>query len=554
MNSYTHEVAGESGAGHIICPKCQARNPPTATVCAQCGGDLLPGRTIGQRIVRFLLGCAVAAICAVLGGVAARQPGLALVTWVFFIQALVSFFGSLAWALTRTPAYERYTKRAQRHLTEEPHQALSDLATALGLVPEKLTKVRAAISQQIATLSAQLGVEPPPALVLASLPSTSGKPGVAPESGARKGCFWVALCGAAFFVLLFLITMWTTVSDHARGVTTAKLAGGLYVAILSWLALLLLGLIVILLAQRKGLVALLWGASLIGALAIGAVVVTPRIDPQELKSTLLGTRVPTPRPTPRAAVSAFTRTPIQPLAPPTPTAPPVYVAFQEEIFSFEYPSDWRRIGQEETETLLKTALKGAQPEQLAYVGGVYTGGVENAKDCAMVVLLIVKNAAFPGGLTDEQYQQAEQAARRQMGTRLVSYRQMNIGSIPAVESVHVGASRLSQLRDVTIFPAEPGVVYMVSCSSHKDCYDDYAAVFERVVSSLSIAGSASPGPAEAVAPTATPETYVVQAGDTLGRIAAQYGVTVEAMSEANGIEDPNKIEVGQVLTIPAPGP
>ena len=45
-------------------------------------------------------------------------------------------------------------------------------------------------------------------------------------------------------------------------------------------------------------------------------------------------------------------------------------------------------------------------------------------------------------------------------------------------------------------------------------------------------------------------TYVVQAGDTLGKIAVSYGVTVEQLQEANGIDDPDNITLGQVLTIP----
>ncbi|WP_363325841.1 peptidoglycan DD-metalloendopeptidase family protein [uncultured Caldilinea sp.] len=39
-------------------------------------------------------------------------------------------------------------------------------------------------------------------------------------------------------------------------------------------------------------------------------------------------------------------------------------------------------------------------------------------------------------------------------------------------------------------------------------------------------------------------------GDTLGAIAVRFGVTVEALVAANGIEDPNRIRVGQVLIIP----
>jgi murein DD-endopeptidase MepM/ murein hydrolase activator NlpD len=53
---------------------------------------------------------------------------------------------------------------------------------------------------------------------------------------------------------------------------------------------------------------------------------------------------------------------------------------------------------------------------------------------------------------------------------------------------------------------------------------------------------ASAGPA--------PVTYVVQAGDTLYRIAQDYGTTVEAIAAANDIADPAQIVTGQKLIIP----
>ena len=44
--------------------------------------------------------------------------------------------------------------------------------------------------------------------------------------------------------------------------------------------------------------------------------------------------------------------------------------------------------------------------------------------------------------------------------------------------------------------------------------------------------------------------YVVQSGDTLGKIAQEYGTAVEKLAAYNGIENPNEIQIGQTLEIP----
>ena len=51
-------------------------------------------------------------------------------------------------------------------------------------------------------------------------------------------------------------------------------------------------------------------------------------------------------------------------------------------------------------------------------------------------------------------------------------------------------------------------------------------------------------------PAALPsgETYTVQAGDNLSQIAAGYGVSVGQMLQANGIQNPNIIYVGQAAS------
>jgi LysM repeat protein len=68
-------------------------------------------------------------------------------------------------------------------------------------------------------------------------------------------------------------------------------------------------------------------------------------------------------------------------------------------------------------------------------------------------------------------------------------------------------------------------------------------------------------PIVTVATTATTTTppgmvqqqfYVIQEGDTLGRIARNFAVTEQALMELNGIPDANFIEIGQTIEIPPP--
>ncbi|HEX8440528.1 LysM domain-containing protein, partial [Archangium sp.] len=45
--------------------------------------------------------------------------------------------------------------------------------------------------------------------------------------------------------------------------------------------------------------------------------------------------------------------------------------------------------------------------------------------------------------------------------------------------------------------------------------------------------------------------HTVAPGETMYRIAKNYGITVEELSEANGIDDPRTLSVGQELLIPS---
>ncbi len=63
-------------------------------------------------------------------------------------------------------------------------------------------------------------------------------------------------------------------------------------------------------------------------------------------------------------------------------------------------------------------------------------------------------------------------------------------------------------------------------------------------------------PAEAATATPDPDAppvYVVAAGDTLGKIATEFDVPLEDIMMANGLTNPNIINVGQSLIIPVGG-
>ena len=48
----------------------------------------------------------------------------------------------------------------------------------------------------------------------------------------------------------------------------------------------------------------------------------------------------------------------------------------------------------------------------------------------------------------------------------------------------------------------------------------------------------------------TPRVHIVVAGDTLSAVGEQYGVTVDELLAANGLDNPNLIYIGQTLVIP----
>jgi len=65
----------------------------------------------------------------------------------------------------------------------------------------------------------------------------------------------------------------------------------------------------------------------------------------------------------------------------------------------------------------------------------------------------------------------------------------------------------------------------------------------------------TPDPPRAMpTPRQSIDQYVVQSGDTLGSIARAYGISTEALMQANGLSDPNILAIDMQLSIPPPEP
>ena len=77
----------------------------------------------------------------------------------------------------------------------------------------------------------------------------------------------------------------------------------------------------------------------------------------------------------------------------------------------------------------------------------------------------------------------------------------------------------------------------------------WAASFRSIVVVSALVGTllatASPAPADVV--------VTVEAGDSLSEIAAEHGTSVSALMSANGIVDADRLFMGQRLVIPGPG-
>lgn len=150
----------------IYCHKCKAQNISSATLCGKCGTNLLPGAKIGERIGCLVLGIVSGIISAALAYAIVfiiKPPWLGMGQTVAvlligaFIALLLIIMG-IFYAIKKTPMYERYLRRAIRHVELYPKQSIEDYSMALELLPAKSIQNRIEILNERASIFNKLSM------------------------------------------------------------------------------------------------------------------------------------------------------------------------------------------------------------------------------------------------------------------------------------------------------------------------------------------------------------------------------------------------------------
>jgi len=110
----------------IICRKCNSENEANLEKCQKCGQDLLPGRSIGTRLLFLVVALGSAGLLIV-----AFTMGTIVAKAIFTIPLLGGFFGGLALTFSKTSVSDKYKLRGEKYIKSFPAQAVTDFNKAI---------------------------------------------------------------------------------------------------------------------------------------------------------------------------------------------------------------------------------------------------------------------------------------------------------------------------------------------------------------------------------------------------------------------------------------
>jgi len=96
---------------------------------------------------------------------------------------------------------------------------------------------------------------------------------------------------------------------------------------------------------------------------------------------------------------------------------------------------------------------------------------------------------------------------------------------------------------VTIVPVA-GAVALAACGGDGESAVGAGPTLPPIVTTSTTTTTVAPA-------TTIPEYYRIQRHDTLTKIAAAFGVPVQAIMDLNGITNPDSIQAGQIIALPS---
>jgi LysM repeat protein len=218
--------------------------------------------------------------------------------------------------------------------------------------------------------------------------------------------------------------------------------------------------------------------------------------------------------------------------------PSALITFRDTAlgFSLNYPKDWRR-NQKGLQVIFSPSPEGLDPANLGDAAiwfGIPPDSTVSSID--LLTRLQVSLAAESQTLALETLRFDEQP----WDSVKISFHSESLGG-PAVATL--AATTRNE------------VGYFVVAVAPEAQWNSIQPAFQKMLDSFHFTTEAVLRPTDATppptpTPTPTPVVHIVQSGETLSHIAGRYGVTIEALSIRNDIEDPRRLRVGQKLVIP----
>ena len=101
-------------------------------------------------------------------------------------------------------------------------------------------------------------------------------------------------------------------------------------------------------------------------------------------------------------------------------------------------------------------------------------------------------------------------------------------------------------RSLSIFAASIALVALAACSASSTSADTTTPAPEATTVAVVATPDVTPTPVS----TTVIDHYTVRNGDTLSGISFQFNISIDDLMRANGLADPNALQIGQVLSIP----